>query len=108
MTNGTEYYSIKLRITNAKTVGDGACGGCPEPVCLVLNTVRIAQPAPLPTFNIYDPRDSNYASWQTPWVCGGVCCIAIETGEVSNPQLPDCIPTPVEPRTWGLLKSLYR
>ena len=95
MASGTEYYSIKLRITNARTVASGACGDCPDPVCLVLNQVRIAQPAPNTTFAVENPRDSNFATWQQGWFCPS-----------SHPA--SCIVSPTAPSTWGLLKSLYR
>jgi hypothetical protein len=90
MDAGTEYYSIKLRITNQKTLGTGSCAGCLDPVCLVLNQVRIAQPAPDPTFAVENPDINNYATWQGPFPFG---CPGV---------------VPVQNGTWGRVKSLYR
>lgn len=95
MTPGTEYYSIKFRITNAKTVGTDLCGDCPDPVCLVLNQVRIAQVAPASPIPVENPRDANFATWQN-----GGFSLCYMNGF--------CEPTPALTRTWGLIKSLYR
>lgn len=92
MPPGTEYYSIKLRINNVKTVGTGACAGCLDPVCMVLNLVRIAQPAPDPTFAVENPLVNNYATWQG--------------GQVGGQGCPGVVPT--QNRSWGQVKSLYR
>jgi hypothetical protein len=92
MAPGTEYYSIRMRINNVKTVGTGACAGCLDPVCLVLNQVRIAQPAPDPTFAIENPALNNYATWQGGAVGGNGC--------------PGVVPT--QNQSWGRVKSLYR
>jgi hypothetical protein len=90
MQPGTEYYSIKLRITNQNTVGTGSCAGCQTQVCLVLNQVRIAQPAPDPTFAIEYPRDGNYVTWQGGI---GIACPGV---------------VPARNQSWGRVKSLYR
>lgn len=93
MPPGTEYYSIRFRINYQKTVGTGACLGCSDPVCIVVNMVRIAQPAPDPTFPIeVSPQVNNFITWQGG-VIGGSGCPA----EV-----------PVQNGSWGRVKSLYR
>jgi hypothetical protein len=92
MDNGIEYYSIRFRINNVKTVGTGLCAGCLDPVCLVLNQVRIAQPAPDPTFAVENPRDGNFVTWQG--------------GAVGGPGCPGA--TPATNSSWGKVKSLYR
>ncbi|MGH9197197.1 MAG: hypothetical protein ACRD1T_15845, partial [Acidimicrobiia bacterium] len=43
LVGGTEYYGLKLVISNTKTVGTGSCAGCATPVCVVLNEIRSAQ-----------------------------------------------------------------
>ena len=92
MNAGTEYYSIRMRINSAKTVGTGACAGCLDPVCLVLNQVRIAQPAPDPTYAVEMPLVNNYATWQG--------------GQVGGEGCPGVVPT--QNHSWGKVKSLYR
>jgi hypothetical protein len=91
---GTEYFSMGIRINSGKTVGSGACAGCQEAVCLVLNKIIITQPAGSPggTIEVDAPLTSNYATWQGGAV-GGLGC----PGE-----------TPTVNRTWGQLKSIYR
>jgi hypothetical protein len=98
MNPGTEYYSVKFRITNARTVGTDLCGDCFDPVCLVFNRVRIAQVAPAEVINVENPLDAYWATWQGALLntCPGFKGSAY------------CEPTPVVSRTWGLVKSLYR
>ena len=44
LTAGTKYYSAKMTINSAKTVGTGSCAGCAQKVCIVLNSIRVTQP----------------------------------------------------------------
>lgn len=89
MSAGNEYYSIKFRIDSQKTVGTDACSGCLDPLCLVLNLVRITQ-ASGPTIDVSNPHTSNYVTWQGGNVIGSLCT------------------TPTLTPTWGRVKSLYR
>jgi hypothetical protein len=72
---GTEYYAINFTINNAKSTGTGACAGCLDPVCLVLNDVLLSQPAGTPggSPRITNPRDNNFATWQG-FAIGGAGC----------------------------------
>jgi hypothetical protein len=95
MNQGTQYYSMKVRINSAKTVGTGACAGCDVPVCLVLNLVRIAQLPGTPggDIDVVDPHTTgNWVTWQGGDV-GGIGCPGV---------------VPVKNTTWGKVKSLYR
>ena len=38
-----EYYAVRYTILNVNTVSGSACGGCEEPACLVLNSVKLVQ-----------------------------------------------------------------
>ena len=87
--SGLEYYAFNLLITNAKTVGTGACAGCANKVCLVLNSIKLTQPVGVGNFVISDEATSRTATWQS---------------EVAA----TCIPVPVRNRTWGSVKALYR
>lgn len=89
---GNEYYAANLSINNALTVGEGSCAGCLDPVCLVLLQVRLAQPAPNPTWSIENPLWSSYATWQN----GAINTFGCPGG------------SPVVNRTWGMVKGLYR
>jgi hypothetical protein len=90
---GNEYYSLNIVINSAKTVGDGACAGCLDPVCIVLSQLRIRQPAGTPgeSPTLVNPLVSQYVTWQH----GGV-------------QPPGCPDVPAMNRTWGQLKGIYR
>ncbi|MBI1796089.1 MAG: hypothetical protein HYR74_03445 [Candidatus Eisenbacteria bacterium] len=89
---GTEYYSCKVTVNNAKSVGTGSCAGCASAVCVVANIVQCDGNAGGNDFEkIQNPRDRNFVTWQGGLVTGG-CPGA----------------TPTQSRTWGQLKSLYR
>jgi hypothetical protein len=85
-----EYYSFGLVINNAKTVGDGYCDGCLEPVCIVLNSINLTQPPGFGNFFLFMPAPRNWVVWQNPLI--GFC--------------PDA--TPTRASTWGSMKALYR
>jgi len=89
--SATEYYAFNLIVTGQKTVGSGACAGCLDPVCLVLNEIKLTQPAGVGDFRIQNPAGRNYVTWQGGVVQGG--CPAA---------------TPARNATWGSVKSLYR
>ena len=87
--NTTEYYSFALTMNHAKTVGTGACTGCTDKVCIVLNSIKLTQPVGVGDFTVSDPVTSQIATWQ---------------GEATA----TCLPVPARNRTWGQVKSLYR
>jgi hypothetical protein len=89
---GTEVYAFKLTINHSKTVGTGACAGCTQGVCIVLNSIKIDQPPTNPNGNktVTAPAVRNWALWQ-----GGV--------------VGDCYAaTPAKNATWGSIKGQYR
>jgi predicted RecA/RadA family phage recombinase len=92
---GTHVYSFKIILSNVKTTGLGACAGCSDEACLVLNTITINQPAPQPPrIQLTNPAPSAFVTWQG-W----------STIDPAN-NCPDV--TPTRSRTWGSIKALYR
>ena len=93
VTPGTEYYAVNVVFSNAKTVGTGACAGCQDGVCIVLNDVLISQPAGTAGGSpaVTNPRERNFITWQGGAIGGG-CPGA----------------TPAINKTWGQVKSIYR
>jgi len=85
-----EYYSGNIVISNTKTVGTNSCAGCSDPVCIVLNSVKITQGIGVGDFTLSTPvtANSNMVTFQG-------------TGA-------DCNAVPVRNTTWGAVKSLYR
>jgi hypothetical protein len=87
------YYAACLTLTNTRTIGAGACAGCPQPVCLVLNSITLRrQPGALggdQFLSVPGPGQANWATWQ-----GGLGA--------------DCAAVPVRAVSWGRVKSLYR
>lgn len=94
-----EYFSFRLKIDNAKTVGAGACAGCTVPVCIVLQSIKYL--TPLPQYDQlmtgpFNGSDSHYVTWQ-----GG--------GAPATPNGTGCLAaTPARRGTWGAVKALYR
>jgi hypothetical protein len=92
---GLEVYSFKLNITNAKSTGLGACGGCTDEACIVLNELTLDQPAPNPPqIRLTNPAVSGHVVWQG-W----------STTDPKN-QCPTI--TPARKQTWGSIKAMYR
>jgi len=94
VSSGTEYYSLVIAINNAKTVGTGSCAGCQDPVCVVLNEIKLTQPAGASGGSpvLTNPLTSNFVTWQAYPIGAGGC-----------PGV-----TPTVNRTWGSVKSIYR
>jgi len=94
VTEGTEYYSFKVTINNAKTTGLGACAGCSDEACIVLNMIRLNQPLPDPPVTIINPVVSQHVIWQA-W---------------TTPDPNNACPavTPARKTTWGSIKAIYR
>ncbi len=86
----TEYFSCNVIINNAKTVGTVSCPGCPEPVCIVFNSLNVTTPVPSNDVMLGNSQSagSNIVTWQ------GVG--------------PNCLAVPTRNVTWGAVKSLYR
>lgn len=84
---GTEYYAVKIVISNIRTVGTSSCGGCDAPGCVVL--YQVAVDSPTTEQILVTPLDRNAVTWQGSVPYG-------------------CIAVPVRQQTWGAIKSLYR
>ncbi len=91
MDDTIEYYSFKLTLSGAKTVGSPSCAGCMDPVCLVLSQIKATQPAGVGDYRLQNPLERNHVTWQGGAVWGG-CPGA----------------TPTHNATWGSVKSQYR
>ena len=99
---GTHVYAFKMLINNAKTVGPGACAGCQDDLCIVLNSILVSQTPGTPEGNRFlsNPDLSQVVSgqggqwWWNHLEPGGTC-------------VGDC-PTPARARTWGQIKGIYR
>jgi hypothetical protein len=88
----TEYFSCNLTIDNEKTVGSGACAGCTEPMCIVLNVLRVTSHIGIGENDVVlgtgASPGSNIVTWQGPG--------------------PNCQAVPTRNATWGAVKALYR
>jgi len=91
LVTATEYFSCNISVNNQKTVGTGVCAGCTEPMCIVLNSIKVTTPGGAATdVTVGNPTSgaSNIVTWQ------GVG--------------PNCNAVPTKNVTWGQVKSLYR
>ncbi len=84
---GTAYPAARLRLSRARTTGAGACAGCAEAACLVLNSIEV-QRLGGPDVVLTDGGGQNIVNWQ--------------------PGAPSCTPVPVLRTSWGRLRTLYR
>jgi hypothetical protein len=91
LADGTEYAVFKLNIGRAKTIGAAPCVGCNTGAAIVLNEIKLGQPAGAPGG---DERVTNQADNY---------CNTMQSGA---PVCPGA--TPTHNRTWGAVKSLYR
>jgi hypothetical protein len=95
LTAGTEYHSFKCRINDLKSTGLGACAGCADQACIVLNILTIQQLAPNPVqMRLTNPANMQYVLWQG-W-------------SATDPQNACPAITPARQHTWGSIKALYR
>jgi hypothetical protein len=93
---GTHVYSFKGRINNAKSTGLGACAGCSDEACIVLQNIRLNQPVSAGGHSIYmtNPATVQHVIWQA-WSTG-------------DPVYQCPLITPAKTRSWGSIKALYR
>ena len=86
-----EYFLFNVVVTNSSTTDPGGCAGCNVPVCIVLNSIRLANTSAQTLVTLTTPLSPgvNFATWQ-----GG-------TGA-------DCMAVPVKRTTWAAVKGLYR
>ena len=86
--NSKIWYAHKVTIFNSKTVGTGACSGCLDGACIVVNQINLSQPAPAPDV-IITTGPQQIVTYRG--ATGTVCLEA----------------TPTRRMTWGSIKSLY-
>jgi hypothetical protein len=93
---GTEVYTFKLTVNNAKTVGLGSCGGCSQETCIVFNSMLVTQVPGTEggNFTFSAPGTAAHVIWQA-WTSG-----------IPSEQCPAV--TPAKSRTWGAIKAIYR
>jgi len=84
-----EYGAFRLNVSSQLTTGAGACPGCANPVCIVLNRLVVAK------------LDGSSLVIENPVTPGSQIITWQGTG-------PDCQIVPVRNATWGAVKSLYR
>lgn len=92
---GLEVYSFKCIINNARSTGLGACSGCSDQACIVLNSIRVNQPLASGGFAIFisNPAVTQFVVWQ---------------GWTTMDPRYTCPGTPTRQQTWGSIKALYR
>jgi hypothetical protein len=88
----TPYHAIRLVLIADKASGIGACVGCDQKACMVLNSIWIKRTPGAPGGDVFvstpGPLEANWATWQ---------------GAGAN-----CSLVPVRRQTWGAVKSFYR
>lgn len=81
---GTEYYAFKLLVNDAKSVGNGACGGCETPVCLLLTEINVVQ-SNNQHEQLTQAQSSQLVTWQEATNCpGGMTRTNITWGQIRS------------------------
>lgn len=97
------YFSFKLNVSNAKTVGTGACAGCNSDVAIVLNEIKLTQPVGVGDFRITAGCDPAPPNGDTT---NGRASFTNNAAQTVLP--PGGGATSARPATWGSIKALYR
>jgi len=90
-TAGVEYNGFIASLSHAKTTGIGSCSGCAVPVSVVLTEIRV------------DDDDSAGNAW-SEYLDSPLQNVCLTWQGATGV----CGPTPVDNRTWGTIKALYR
>ena len=88
MTNDQEWYVWKVTILGLKTAGATGCAGCTDAACIMFRSQKLTQPLGVGDYTIINPISRSFVLFQ---------------GTVAVCQV-----VPVQNRTWGSVKSLYR
>ena len=112
---GQEYFLFALRLSHAKTVGTGACGGCFDPMCLGLAYLRLVTTDPSQsswvtiTTNFFPVDQGHLVSWQSG-APGGVYAYQVNPpfGHELDYAMTCDFATAARHSTWGAVKALYR
>ena len=96
--DGGEMYVFGFTINHRKTVGTGACAGCDESACFVLESVLLTQPVGVGDVTLTNALTRNNASWR---------CEGFFGTDMPTPCTVSC-PVPARKPSWGTIKSLYR
>jgi len=92
MANDQEWYVWKVTILGSKSVGTGACAGCTDGACILFTSQKLTEPLGVGDYIITSPISHQFVLFQESGNLGGQC--------FNN--------DPVQNRTWGSVKSLYR
>lgn len=108
---GVEYFACNIVISHIKTVGTGACSGCAEPFCLIVNSIKLTSQS-APSRILVEPIApySAVVGWQ-----GASPTLGYQPPSGPPTYFPgqwsisSCVSaTPTSHPTWGAIKSLYR
>ena len=95
---GQEYFSFRLTIDNAKTVGSSSCGGCAIPVCLHFLAMNLTTPDEANDRHLTTATNGTGSTMVTAW----------QGGQTSPPNVASCpLATPTRRESWGAVKALY-
>ncbi len=99
LTAGVRYVVCVAWIDQSRTTDDGSgepvCGGCAEPVCLLLRSVEVhwfSWGEGYRSITVTDPETRAFVTWQGHGAPGPSCPMAVPTRNA----------------TWGAIKAMYR
>lgn len=106
---GADVFSFDLRINHQRTVGIPSCAGCDVPLCITFASLNITRPVGLGDVRLPNGNTQRWKAtvvWQSAQ--GGVTTVICNRFGQCEFESICAISTPVQNRTWGTLKSLYR
>lgn len=96
--DGTEMYLFGFTIGHQKTTGTGACSGCSESACFVLERVQLTQTPGTGDVTLTNMLLRNSVGWKCP---------GFAVTDSPAPCMISC-PVPAHRKSWGTIQSLYR
>ena len=85
-----EQTVLAITVNRSRTVNTGSCSGCTVPLCIVWSSILIDRQTG-PDVTLITAGERYWATWQG-----------------ASQSVPCPAATPVQSRTWGQVKSLYR
>jgi len=105
-----EYDGLKIVIRNVKTTGAGACGGCTQPIGIMVGYVQLDSASPDPAYIYPSTLRETGAAPYVIWQCSGTPRLDLDWQYgyfLVGWDFPGCVTGARRP-TWGAVKSLYR
>jgi len=107
---GQELVLFRIVINHSKSTGTGSCTGCEVPACVGFGLLRLVRTDN--SYEVFVGTDASAVTWQGAYVAGYAPVPPHQEGSgfVTYHGNLSCSTgsVPVQGRTWGLIKTMYR